>query len=65
MIIVFFGQPCSGKTTNAKALQREFFISQKGNVPIVDGDDIRKIFNNFKNCCSCFVCFLLFIQQFK
>ena len=46
MIIVFFGQPCSGKTTNAKALQREFFISQKGNVPIVDGDDIREIFNN-------------------
>jgi adenylylsulfate kinase-like enzyme len=46
MIIVFFGQPCSGKTTNAKALQKEFFISEKGYVNIVDGDDIRKIFNN-------------------
>jgi adenylylsulfate kinase-like enzyme len=45
MIIVFFGQPCSGKTTLAKALQTELF-SEKGNVPIVDGDDIRNIFNN-------------------
>jgi adenylylsulfate kinase-like enzyme len=46
MIVVFFGQPCSGKTTNAKALQRELFLSEKGYVTIVDGDDIRKIFNN-------------------
>jgi hypothetical protein len=45
MIVVFFGQPCSGKTTMAKALQKEFF-SEKGNSPIVDGDDIRNIFNN-------------------
>jgi adenylylsulfate kinase-like enzyme len=46
MIVVFFGQPCSGKTTLAKALQKEFFLSQKENIPIVDGDDIRNIFNN-------------------
>jgi adenylylsulfate kinase-like enzyme len=45
MIIVFFGQPCSGKSTLAKVLQEEFFLKRR-TAPIVDGDDIRNIFNN-------------------
>jgi adenylylsulfate kinase-like enzyme len=45
MIIVFFGQPCSGKSTLAKVLQKEFFLKRRTS-PIVDGDDIRNIFNN-------------------
>ena len=45
MIVVFFGQPCSGKSTLAKELQKEFFLKRR-TAPIVDGDDIRNIFNN-------------------
>lgn len=47
MIIVFFGQPHSGKTTLARELQKQIFLSKWGyHTPIVDGDDIRDIFNN-------------------
>lgn len=46
MIIVFFGQPCSGKTT----LCRHFFGYIKQNLPIrchyMDGDKFRYIFSN-------------------
>lgn len=46
MIIAFIGQPHSGKTTLAEALQRQLFAAYKKSYPIVDGDDIRKIFKN-------------------
>ena len=46
MIIVLFGQPNSGKTTLAKAYQMGIFVDYGVSVPIVDGDDIRAMFNN-------------------
>lgn len=46
MIIVLFGQPTSGKTTLAKAYQQNIFLDYGVSVPIVDGDDIRAMFNN-------------------
>jgi len=46
MIIAFFGQPHSGKTTLAKEFQKELFIKQKASYPVVDGDEIRLIFKN-------------------
>jgi len=46
MVIVFFGQPHSGKTTLANALQIEFFGMYKRSYPVVDGDEIRRIFQN-------------------
>lgn len=46
MIIVFIGQPHSGKTTLAEALQIEFFGMYKRSYPVVDGDEIRRIFQN-------------------
>lgn len=46
MIIVLFGQPASGKTTLAKSIQRELFISEMSSYPIIDGDEIRDIFKN-------------------
>lgn len=46
MIIVFFGQPHSGKTTLAEALQIEFFGMYKRSYPVVDGDEIRRIFRH-------------------
>jgi len=46
MIIVLFGQPISGKTTLAKAYQMKLFLDYGVSVPIVDGDDIRAMFNN-------------------
>lgn len=46
MIIVFYGQPHSGKTTLAKAMQEDIFLSMGQHIPIVDGDEIREIFQN-------------------
>jgi adenylylsulfate kinase-like enzyme len=46
MIIVLFGQPTSGKTTLAKSYQMRLFLDYGVSVPIVDGDDIRAMFNN-------------------
>lgn len=46
MIIVFYGQPHSGKTTLAEALQEDIFLSIGEHVPIIDGDEIREIFQN-------------------
>jgi len=46
MIIVFIGQPHSGKTTLAETVQRELFIFDRKSYPIVDGDEIRRIFKN-------------------
>jgi adenylylsulfate kinase-like enzyme len=46
MIIVFFGQPHSGKTTLATELQRQLFILERASYPVVDGDEIRLIFKN-------------------
>jgi adenylylsulfate kinase len=46
MIVVFYGQPHSGKTTLAQAYQTRLFIETGKHVPIVDGDEIRKLFVN-------------------
>jgi len=46
MIIVLFGQPCSGKTTLAESLQKQLFIKENASYPIIDGDEIREIFKN-------------------
>jgi len=46
MITLLFGQPHSGKSTLAKALQTRLFIEYGEHTPIVDGDEIRDIFKN-------------------
>ena len=46
MITLFFGQPHSGKSTLAKALQTRLFIEHGEHTPVVDGDEIRDIFKN-------------------
>lgn len=46
MIIALIGQPHSGKTTLAEAIQKQLFISDGCSYPIVDGDEIRRIFSN-------------------
>ena len=46
MIVVFYGQPSSGKTTLAKLLQEKVFLLNQPTPVIVDGDEIREIFNN-------------------
>lgn len=46
MIVVFYGQPHSGKTTLAQAYQRLLFLKEGWHIPIVDGDEIREIFQN-------------------
>lgn len=46
MVIILFGQPCSGKTTLANELQKKLFIEEGKSYPIVDGDEIRDIFKN-------------------
>lgn len=46
MIIVFFGQPHSGKSTLANELQKQIFIQKGIHTPIIDGDEIRNIFKN-------------------
>jgi len=46
MIVVFYGQPGSGKTTLAKLLQERIFLLNQPTPVIVDGDEIREIFNN-------------------
>jgi len=44
MIVVFYGQPSSGKTTLAKLLQKTFFLKNLPTPVIIDGDEIRDIF---------------------
>jgi adenylylsulfate kinase-like enzyme len=44
MIILFFGQPCSGKTTLAKSLYDTLNVSP--NLIHIDGDEFRKITGN-------------------
>lgn len=46
MVIALFGQPCSGKTTLAKEIQKKLFLEEGKSYPIVDGDEIRNIFKN-------------------
>lgn len=46
MIVVFFGQPASGKTTLAKALQERIFKEKNTFIGILDGDEIRVVFND-------------------
>lgn len=46
MIIVFIGQPHSGKTTLAEGLQHELFSMFRKSYPVVDGDEIRRIFQH-------------------
>lgn len=46
MIVVFYGQPGSGKTTLAKLLQQRIFLLNQPTPVILDGDEIREIFNN-------------------
>jgi len=47
MIVIFTGQPHSGKTTLAKHIKTAIEISQiHMNVFLVDGDDIRNLFDN-------------------
>lgn len=45
MITVFIGQPHSGKTTLAQKMQHDAMSSVHW-IPIVDGDDVRKVFKN-------------------
>jgi len=46
MIVVFYGQPSSGKTTLAKLLQETIFLQNQPTPVIVDGDEIRLIFKD-------------------
>jgi adenylylsulfate kinase len=46
MIVVFYGQPSSGKTTLAKLLQERIFLQNQPTPVIIDGDEIREIFKN-------------------
>lgn len=46
MIIVFYGQPHSGKTTLAHKLQEYLFLNGQMTPPLIDGDEIREIFKN-------------------
>jgi adenylylsulfate kinase-like enzyme len=46
MIVVFYGQPSSGKTTLAKLLQERVFLQNQPTPVIIDGDEIRTIFKN-------------------
>ena len=46
MIVVFYGQPSSGKTTLAKLLQERVFLQNQPTPVIIDGDEIRTIFKD-------------------
>jgi adenylylsulfate kinase-like enzyme len=46
MIVVFYGQPSSGKTTLAKLLQERIFLQNQPTPVIIDGDEIRSIFKD-------------------
>jgi adenylylsulfate kinase-like enzyme len=46
MIIALIGQPHSGKTTLANEIQKKLYIYDGCSYPIIDGDEIRRIFNN-------------------
>jgi len=45
MIIWILGQPCSGKTTLAHAIQNLTFVEQTP-IHVVDGDEFREVFLN-------------------
>lgn len=47
MIVCIYGQPGSGKSTIAEALQKKLFSSIGLLYPTLDGDDIRSLYNNF------------------
>jgi adenylylsulfate kinase-like enzyme len=49
MIIVFYGQPHSGKTTLAYKLQQHLFLNAYITPPIIDEDEIIEIFKNKDN----------------
>jgi adenylylsulfate kinase-like enzyme len=46
MIYWFYGQPGSGKTTLAKALQEHLELNNHRMVEHIDGDELRNIFDN-------------------
>ena len=46
MIVVFYGQPSSGKSTLAKLLQERVFLQNQPTPVIIDGDEIRTIFKD-------------------
>lgn len=49
MIVVFFGQPGSGKTTLAKTIAQHLTLEKRNwrrEVHHIDGDEMRKIFGN-------------------
>ena len=46
MIVVFYGQPSSGKTTLAKLLQETIFLQNQPTPVIIDGDEISLIFKD-------------------
>jgi adenylylsulfate kinase-like enzyme len=46
MIVVFYGQPSSGKTTLANLLQETIFLQNQPTPVIIDGDEIRSIFKD-------------------
>jgi adenylylsulfate kinase-like enzyme len=46
MIVVFYGQPSSGKTTLAKLLQERIFLQNQPTPVIIDGHEIRTIFKD-------------------
>ena len=46
MIVVFYGQPSSGKTTLAKLLQERIFLQNQPTPVIIDDDEIRIIFKD-------------------
>jgi len=49
MIIVFYGQPSSGKTTLAKLLQERIFLQNQQTPVIIDENEIEKIFKHKNN----------------
>lgn len=46
MIIALIGQPHSGKTTLAKSIQEQLLLDLSKSCPVIDGDEIRSIFQN-------------------
>ena len=46
MIVVFYGQPSSGKTTLGKLLQQRIFLLNQPTPVIIDEDEIRSIFKD-------------------
>jgi len=49
MIVVFYGQPSSGKTTLAKLLQERIFLQNQPTPVIIDEHEINTIFKDTNN----------------